>query len=521
MTRQLRRWSFVALIAAGAFLRLFQLGQYPLGVHQDELSDIYDGWSIATTGADRFGDMHPAAVRAFGERDYRPALVPWLTAAAQKFTGFSVVYGRLPGAILGIVSLFLVYWFARELAGYTYAMLALLLATFSPLHIQFSRIAHQGGIFPAFFLILALCLWQKAAGNEFRPRSVALLGIVIGLSANVYQSSRLTSALLTSAVMSDIVLHSKFRFRRAALLGACATAGALPQILFFLAQPARFAGRAGVLAVKADNPLSYMGTVFRNFFLNPGPHYLFVPPFLRGLTVARLTPLEAPFFYAGLVGLAFLPVKAGSRGRTYVYVAMLLALLPSAITLDSPATMRTSPIAVLAPLFSAAGIVIIGRFITNEVFRRRVYYPAVVCALLAASFVVTYRYTRSEYFRELSFQEIGVRMGKALGRHERNYDAVIVERHVSEAYLYIAAFSPIPPAEFHRLPKRLYSVGMDQYTRMGKYNFVTESMMTRSVDALRGRGRILFVSARKLPGLYPVDTVTFRDDTLYFQTYSR
>lgn len=175
--------------------------------------------------------------------------------------------------------------------------------------------------------------------------------------------------------------------------------------------------------------------------------------------------------------------------------------------------------AVLTPLFSAAGIVVIGGMIRNELTRRRFYYPAVVGALLLTSVAVTYRYARSEYFRELSFQEIGVRMGKALGRHASDYDAVIVDPHVSQAYLYIAAFTPITPEQFHRMPKRLYSVGMDRYTQMGKYHFVTESMMDKSIRELRGHGRVLFVTPRKMPGLAVVDSVRFRDDALFFATY--
>jgi 4-amino-4-deoxy-L-arabinose transferase-like glycosyltransferase len=519
MTDQMRRALFTVLILCGSFLRLYQLDQYPLGVHQDELSNIYDGWSIATTGADRYGDMYPGVVRAFGERDYRPSMVAWLTAIPQKFTGFSIVSGRLAGAILGILSLFLVYWFAREMAGEGYAMLALLLTTLSPLHIQFSRIAHEGAIFPAFFMILALCLWHKAATSGFRLLHVALLGLTIGASTNVYQSTRLTGALLIVAIAIDVVRHSKIRLKPIFVLGAFALIGALPQIVFLITEPARFAGRAGVLSVTADNPFTYMSTVLTNAAMNLDPRYLFVPPFLRGLTVARLIPAEAPFFYAGLVALAFLPVKAESRGRKYLYIALLLTLLPSAITLDPPATMRTSPISVIAPFFSAAGIVMLARLIRNEVTRRRIYYPAVVGALVIAAFGVTYRYAQSEYFRELSFQELGVRMGTALGRHEKQYDAIVVEPHVSQAYLYIAAFSPISPEEFHRLPKRLFSVGMDKYTQMGKYHFVTESMMKQSIDSLRGRGRVLFVTSQKMPGLSLVDSVTFRDDALYFETY--
>ena len=85
--------------------------------------------------------------------------------------------------------------------------------------------------------------------------------------------------------------------------------------------------------------------------------------------------------------------------------------------------------------------------------------------------------------------------------------------------MYIASFSPITPHEFHRLPKRLFSVGMDKYTRMGKYHFVTESMMQQSIDSLRGHGRVLFVTSGKVPGLSVVDSVRFRDDALYFETY--
>lgn len=144
----IRRLAVMALLVLGAFVRLYQLDQYPLGVHQDELSNIYDGWSLAETGADRFGDRFPAVVRAFGERDYRPALYAWLAAIPQRFTGFSVVAGRLPAAVLGIASLLLIYAFARDMRGDDYAVLALLFAALSPLHIQFSRVAHEGGILP-------------------------------------------------------------------------------------------------------------------------------------------------------------------------------------------------------------------------------------------------------------------------------------------------------------------------------------------------------------------------------------
>src|SRR3982751_6331206 len=112
-----RRWLFaaalVALFAAGAWLRFYQLDQYPLGVHQDELSNIYDAYSLAETGADRFGTPHPLIVRAFGENDSRPAMYAWLAAIPIRIQGFSIAAGRVPAAVLGVASLVLLGLFAR------------------------------------------------------------------------------------------------------------------------------------------------------------------------------------------------------------------------------------------------------------------------------------------------------------------------------------------------------------------------------------------------------------------------
>jgi 4-amino-4-deoxy-L-arabinose transferase-like glycosyltransferase len=514
------RAMLIALLTLGALLRFSALDRAPLGVHQDELSNIYDGWSIAVTGADRYGDMHPGVVRAFGERDYRPALYPWLAALTQKFTGFSITAGRLPAAILGTLSLLLIYMFGRELKDNGYAILALFLAVLSPLHIQLSRVAHEGGILPGFFLILALFLWQRIARNGFPVSMSAILGLVIGLSANSYQSTKLTAVLLAIVVAIDIARHGTSRVKAIGALGAMAAIGALPQLLFLLDEPARFFGRARVLSVPADNPVQYVSAVLHNFWLNLEPVYLFVPRTLRGLTVARLLPTEAPFFYAGLATLPLLAVRPGSRGRAYLYIALFVAILPAALTTDNPATMRASAMAVLTPLFSAAGIVFIGGLVKNEVLRRRYYYPLTIGVLLLTSAAMVYRYARSEVYRELSFQKIGVDLGEAVGRHQANYDAVIVEKSVSQSYLYIAAFTPITPQEFHRVPKRLYSVGMDTYTRLGKYHFVTTSVMDSTVAMLRNRGgKYLFVSPRRMSGLAVVDSVFFRNQKLYFETY--
>jgi 4-amino-4-deoxy-L-arabinose transferase-like glycosyltransferase len=502
----------------GAWLRLVSLDQYPLGVHQDELSNIYDGYSIAETGADRFGSYHPAVLRAFGEDDYRPAMYAWLAAAPIKLFGFSVTAGRIPAAILGTVSLIFLYLFATNLAGREFGLLALLLGVLSPLHIQYSRVAHEGAILPGFFLILILYLWERASSRNFSLGVLALLGLVVGLSSNAYQSTKLTSALFAVGIVLSIVHYRKPALPGLLAFGVFALIGAAPQILVLATDAEHFSSRARVLAIKDDNPITYVLTVLRGYAQNLAPRYLFVPRTYSALTVARLLPPEIVFFYAGLIGLAFLPSKASPGARLRIYYAAALAILPSAITIGGPHTLRTSGMTVLTPIFSAAGIVWLYRLIPARVWIKRLYYPLVVFAIVGSSAIIVYRYSRSVMFREAYYQNFLIHLDTAVGKHAPGYDAVILEDYGSERNVYVAAFGGMKPREFQRAPKRLLSDGMDHFTRLGKYYFVRSARMQAAADSLAARGRILFVANSPLRGLRVIDSVKWQNEKSYLMT---
>src|SRR5688572_11353550 len=84
----------ILLLAVAAFLRLYQPLQYPLAINQDELSNIYDGYSLAQTGKDRWQTPNPFIVRGLGDADNRPALQAWIFAGVFKITGYSIAVGR-------------------------------------------------------------------------------------------------------------------------------------------------------------------------------------------------------------------------------------------------------------------------------------------------------------------------------------------------------------------------------------------------------------------------------------------
>ena len=517
--RPTRAWllAVIAAFALGAFVRLASLDDIPLGVQQDELSNVYDGYSILTTGADRFGDRMPVIVRGFGENDYRPALYPWLTALTQSVTGFSVAAGRLPSAVLGVLSLFLVFTVAQKFAGPQFALAALLFAALSPIHIVYSRLAHEGSVLPAFFVILVMFIWQKGLLEGFRPGLVAMMGFATGLSANSYQATKLIAFLLAVMILIDLARDARAKWPSLAIFSLTALIGALPQVVALIRQTDRFFARAKVLSVPADGPLDWLFQVARNYWINIEPVYLFWPGETFDLSVARLLTVEMPFFYVGLLGLWALRARATPQAKRFIYVALLITLLPAAVTEGNPNALRGSAFFILAPFVSAAGVVLIGSWIRNGNLRRA-YYPAVLSLVALNGVSLVYLYATSSVYKEAYYQKVLIDAAKKLGPMESSVDRIIVERYGTQAYIYFASFSPMHPREFQNGPRSSYSTGMDEFTQLGKYRFVWPAQLDSAVtDAQSGTGRFLVLSPQRVPSLALVDSVAYGAEKLYIQ----
>lgn len=501
------------LLALGLWLRVYALDRYPLGVHQDELSNIYDGYSILETGRDRFGDKYPLLVRAFGDNDFRPSTYAWMASVPIGLFGFSVTSGRLPSAIFGFASLIVLYGFARRMGGPMFGVAALLLGVLSPLHIQYSRLAHEGAMLPAAFLILSLFLWQRAAIARFPLMATMLAGLAVGLSAIPYQSSRLTAPLLALVFIVDIFRNALPRWRAVAGFASAALIGTLPQLLAMITDPFHFFARARILLTPGGESAGPVWSLVKNFGLNLGPTYLFVPREIADLTVARLLPAEIVFFYLGLIVLAVMQINSVSRARWMVYAAFVITLLPAVLTEDNPNTMRASAFAVLSPLFSAAGIVWLYARIGARRSLRRFYYPVVGTALTASAALLIFRYSQSVMFREAHFQNFLVLLNTRVGRYQKDYSPVFMELYGSHPYLYVAAFAGMRPAEFQLVGKVSWNNGMDHVTRLGKFHLLSRERMASARDSAIAAGtNPLFVSMVPLAGLNAIDSVTFQEE---------
>jgi 4-amino-4-deoxy-L-arabinose transferase-like glycosyltransferase len=516
---RLRELSVALLIAVGAFLRLYALDRYPLPMHQDELASVYDGYSLAETGADRTGAPHPFIIRGSGAVDYRPALYAWLAAVPLRFLGFSPLAGRLPSAVLGTLSLVLLYAFARRFAGPTFALLALLFAALSPWHILFSRIAHQGSALPGFFLILSLWLWLRCAQKNYPPGQLGVLAFAIGVSANAHYSSRLIAPLLALLVFIDLLSHAPNRRKSAAVFVLACLVGALPQLWVMLTEPEHFFVRLRVTQLSAGGKVPMIAEVLHNFSFVVSPRLLFWPTMEdTGMTAARLIPAEIAVYYLGILTFSKLMDAGPSRFRVYIYLVATIALLPGIITANS-SSIRFAAVVPLLPLFSAAGAMWLGEQLQKLGIPRAFYYSTGTIATLGTFSFTAWMYLASPKANGQRSNNVIVQVGQKLATLGARYDSVFVVDSPLYAAYHVVAFSGMRPSEYQAAPKviTLDAKGWDYVRQVGKYQFLPpRELPDRLQLSLASPQRSLFVLRVPPPGVRVVDSVAWFEDKYYF-----
>lgn len=507
------------LLLAGCFMRLVALDRYPAPVYQDELSNIYDGYSLVETGADRWGTSYPMVLRAFGEGDYRPAMYAWLTTVPIAIGGFSVTSGRIVSAILGIGALLLIAVLAVRLGGPEYAVAALAFAALSPWLISFSRVAHEGATLAPFCFLLIFFLWQSASARHFPDGRLFATAFAVGLSTNSYQTARLTAPLLALCMAWDITRESPKPWRSLILATVAAVAGAAPQIWVFATDRAHFVSRAGHTLIRGDGPIELLAKFASGIAANIGPGYLFSPNMRETfLTSARLLPVEAIFFTVGILTLWRLRAKETPRFRIFLYLGLLISLIPAAVTNQNPHSLRAGAFSVLAPLISAAGAIACRNWLVGRGLSRRIIDTTFAISLIASFAFVAYMYLGGPNPRLQRMQFGLVQATRKLPPYQQDHPRIFVELRDIQPYIYVTAFSGMKPAEFQRAPKEILERNTwDVVRRVGKYFFRTSAELHgQACGASSGIFSDLVLSHERLAKVAPVDSAGPASETYYF-----
>lgn len=151
-----------AILLIGAFFRLYRISEYMIFLG-DEGRDaivvrrlLVDLDLILVGPGTSIGNM------------YLGPLYYYLIAPALLLANFSPVGPAIMIAILGIVTIFLVWYMGRELFGKKAGLIGALLYSISPVVITFSKSSWNPNIMPFFALISVYSIWRVWRQKEFK-----------------------------------------------------------------------------------------------------------------------------------------------------------------------------------------------------------------------------------------------------------------------------------------------------------------------------------------------------------------
>ncbi len=150
--RTIRILILAGLLAAGGFLRLWNLGTASLWV--DEFNTHFSARSWNEAGKDLFPS---------GKQDGRAQALTLTTALTYRLFGMNEAATRLPSALFGILSIWIAYSLARRLFGTNTGLLTAFFVAFSHFEVGWSRTARMYTLLQAVTLCLA---WMFLNGFE-------------------------------------------------------------------------------------------------------------------------------------------------------------------------------------------------------------------------------------------------------------------------------------------------------------------------------------------------------------------
>ena len=186
---------FLGLILIGTAVRLTLLGDIPAGLHQDEASTGYNAYAVLEYGISRHGYRNPVHFIAWGSG--QDALYAYFSMPFIKAMGLNIVSIRLAQALLGVVSLFVMYAIGRRLADGRFALFALFVLTISPWHVMMSRWGLECNLLPA-MLLLSFALLLRGLEH---PRYIIPSFFLLSLSLYAYATAYFFVPLFTLGVL--------------------------------------------------------------------------------------------------------------------------------------------------------------------------------------------------------------------------------------------------------------------------------------------------------------------------------
>ncbi len=399
-------------------LRLFQLGTVPRGITNDEAGIIYSAYSIAKTHTDILGNFLPLSFHI--DNSFSPTYI-YITAPFVNILSISPFSGRLPFAIMGIVSVFLLYLIVEKIFNNkSIALLSATVLSISPWHIQITRAAYDAPVAMFFFLLgIYIFITKSSKGNISWSLPFFFLG---------FFSYHATKVLFIPLILLLVFFHKDVLIKRKKELLFFSLGIIFILVSFAYITQTQNVTRQGVFLgsasdlknatsmvnwererntapfflreIYSNKPLYYLRVIRENYLESFSPHFLFLYGEVGGLsgiygTLFRGTMyiIELPLLF---LGFAFLLKRKEKRASYLLLSLLLIAPLPSAFTFDKSYVMRNSMMLPILAVITGCGIYYFFQLLKRS---KRILFVSI-----ASIFFLLYGFLVTEYLYQYYFR---------------------------------------------------------------------------------------------------------------------
>ncbi len=478
----------------------------PLSLDWDEVANGYNAYSIAQTAKDEYGHLLPLQLESFNDfkmPGYTYTLVPfvWLL-------GLSDFTVRLPSAIIGTLSVLVIYLMARKITGYeSIGLASAAITTIAPWHLQFSRVAFEP-VGVMLFVPLGVYLLLKGLEDK---KYFYFSAISFAISFYFYYSVRVFVPLFL------ITLAIIYRKELAKNLKSLTFAAVLGAVLLFpiglsILKP-QSSARLSVVSVFSDQSIgidaaiknaqagntpvsrlinhryvAYGKEIALGYVKHFSPQFLFIsgdPNIRHGVRgMGVLYWIDLPFLAVGLIYL----FKKDKKAAKFAISWILLSPLPAAFAIPTPHALRTLASIPIYEIVIACGVVY---FLLN-VHK----YRQLVTSSVALGYAIFFGVYLNNYYVKYPTESAmdwgyGYReLYTYLSKVEGNYDAIYITGEYWKPYIYYLYYSKYDPT--------LYQSQVN-HAKIGKYYFAATSWDSdfwwKEVDnfgSIASKKRVLF-----------------------------
>lgn len=482
-------WLFFIIFLA-IFLRFYQLGDIPSGVHADEAAWSYNAYSLLLTGKEEYGQTLPLVLKSFG--DYKGVVYSYLDIPFVKFLGLNAVSTRIPSAISAVLLIIVLYFFTKKLIkNEKIALISAFLLTISPWHITLSRVAADFNIAILFIFLLAYSLLELIKKSSKKWLLIALGSGTLAIFS--YTASRFFVILvcLMFIIFSVKKINNKLSINKL-ILAILASLLAIGIIYTYLIPASRF-DQISIFSDKqlklsmaqqiqqdgSTNPLitrffhnkvvSYGRVIISNFQQYITGSFLFLEggyPYRERIPDSGLFYLwQVPFLLIGLFAL----FRSKKKEYLFLFFWWIFLLLPAAITNDEiPNVHRALIVLPVMVIIVSIGIYELFKYkpVAGSKYLPKIFLFAIFTVGIFEFLYFEHQYTVNQKVTEPWYRGYAYKpLVSALREYYPDYKKIIVTKSQSSPYIYILFYMQYDPKKYQAQgsPRDLDYTGFDKY----------------------------------------------------------